>query len=104
IAPAFLRQSAHKCAQAWRRAADIACMQRAALLRTLMCAAVCACVGPLVGLAQQRKATPTEAVALVQKAVAAIKRDGAPKTYAEIRDRRGPFALRDLYVAVFALD
>jgi len=57
-----------------------------------------------MGLAQENKSAPGEAQALVRKAVAAIRRDGAPKTYAEISERRGPFALRDLYVAVYALD
>jgi cytochrome c len=49
-------------------------------------------------------ATKDEAVAMVKKAVAAIKAEGAEKAYAEINDRKGPFVDRDLYIVVYGLD
>lgn len=54
--------------------------------------------------AQEHKATPAEAVAMVKHAVATIRKDGNPKAYAAISDRRGPFVDRDLYIAVWGLD
>ena len=42
-------------------------------------------------------ATKDEAVAMVQKAVAAIKSEGAEKAYAEISNLSGPFVKGDLY-------
>jgi cytochrome c len=49
-------------------------------------------------------ATKDQAVAMVQKAVAAIKADGPDKTYAAIDDPAGPFVDRDLYIVVYGLD
>jgi cytochrome c len=49
-------------------------------------------------------ATKDEAVAMVKKAVAAIKAEGPDKAYAEISDPAGPFVDRDLYVVVYGLD
>ncbi len=49
-------------------------------------------------------ATKDEAVAMVKKAVGAIKSEGASKAYAEISDRAGPFVDRDLYIVVYSLD
>jgi len=49
-------------------------------------------------------ATKDEAVAMVQKAVAAIKAEGAAKSYAEISNPAGPFVDRDLYIVVYGLD
>src|SRR5262249_54124676 len=48
--------------------------------------------------------TKDEAVAMVKKAVAAIKAEGPDKAYAEISDPSGPFVDRDLYVVVYGLD
>jgi cytochrome c len=45
-----------------------------------------------------------EAVAMVQKAVAAIKSEGPEKAYAEISDPSGKFVDRDLYIVVYGLD
>jgi cytochrome c len=45
-----------------------------------------------------------EAVAMVQKAVAAIKSEGAEKAYAEISNLSGPFVKGDLYIAVVGFD
>ena len=49
-------------------------------------------------------ATKDEAVAMVQKAVAAIKSEGAEKAYAEISNLSGPFVKGDLYIAVVGFD
>jgi cytochrome c len=48
--------------------------------------------------------TKDEAVAMVKKAVAAIKAEGAEQAYAEISNPTGPFVDRDLYVVVYGLD
>jgi cytochrome c len=45
-----------------------------------------------------------EAVAMVQKAVAAIKSEGPEKAYAEISNPSGKFVDRDLYIVVYGLD
>ena len=45
-----------------------------------------------------------EAVAMVQKAVAAIKSEGSEKAYAEISNPSGKFVDRDLYIVVYGLD
>jgi signal transduction histidine kinase len=58
-------------------------------------------------MAQQpdtQRATKEQAVAMVQKAVAAIKQDGAAKAYPVISDLSGPFVQGDLYVAVIGFD
>ena len=49
-------------------------------------------------------ATKDEAQAMVKKAVAYIKDQGADKAYPEISDRAGKFVDRDLYVVVYGLD
>jgi cytochrome c len=49
-------------------------------------------------------ATKDEAVAMVKKAVAAIKSEGSDKAYAEISNPTGPFVDRDLYIVVYGLD
>lgn len=49
-------------------------------------------------------ATKDEAVAMVKKAVASIKAQGAEKVYAEINTPAGKWIDRDLYVVVYGLD
>jgi cytochrome c len=49
-------------------------------------------------------ATKDEAVAMVKKAVTAIKSEGSDKAYAEINDPKGPFVDRDLYITVVDMD
>jgi len=49
------------------------------------------------------RATKDEAVAMVKKAVAAIKADSA-KAYGDITAKGGPFTDRDLYIVVYKLD
>ena len=50
------------------------------------------------------RATKDEAMAMVKKAVAFIKQEGAEKAYAEISNKKGQFVDRDLYIAVYRLD
>ncbi len=49
-------------------------------------------------------ATKDEATAMVKKAVAYIKEQGAEKAYGEISNRSGQFVDRDLYIVVYQLD
>jgi signal transduction histidine kinase len=49
-------------------------------------------------------ASKDDAIAIVKKAVEAIKADGADKTYPLISDKAGPFVKDDLYVVVYQLD
>jgi cytochrome c len=49
-------------------------------------------------------ATKEEAVAMVNKAVAYIKQQGAEKAYTEIDNKGGQFTDRDLYIVVYGLD
>jgi len=49
-------------------------------------------------------ATKDDAVAMVRKAVAAIKTEGGEKAYAEISDPKGPFINHDLYIMVYRVD
>ncbi|HEV7462412.1 MAG TPA: cache domain-containing protein [Methyloceanibacter sp.] len=49
-------------------------------------------------------ATKDEAMAMVRKAVAAIKTEGPDKAYAEISNPSGPFVDRDLYIVVYGMD
>jgi len=64
-------------------------------LLSLLCLAAAA-------LAQDR-GTKEEAVAMVKKAVTALKADGREKTFAAINDPKGPFRAKDLYVVVYDL-
>jgi len=54
--------------------------------------------------AAAERATMDEAIAMVKKAVTAIKSDGADKAYAAFNDKKGAFTDRDLYVVVYGLD
>jgi cytochrome c len=49
-------------------------------------------------------ANKDEAIAMVKKAVAFIKEQGAEKAYPEITNKAGKFIDRDLYVVVYQLD
>jgi signal transduction histidine kinase len=70
--------------------------------KILSVAAVGAVVAAGAANAAER-ATKEEAVAMVKKAVAAIKANG-DKTYAEITAKGGPFTDRDLYIVVYKID
>lgn len=58
----------------------------------------------LVGPALAAPATKDEAMAMVKGAIASIKKDGPDAAYAEISNKSGKFADRDLYVVVYRLD
>ena len=47
------------------------------------------------------KGTAAEASAMVEKAVAHIKKVGRDKAFADFNDKKGPFTDRDLYVVVY---
>ena len=49
-------------------------------------------------------ATKPEAEAMVKKAVAFIKANGKDKAFAEINNKAGSFADRDLYITVYGTD
>jgi cytochrome c len=49
------------------------------------------------------KATKPEAEAMVKKAVAFIKANGAEKAYSEFDNKQGSFVDRDLYITVYDL-
>jgi signal transduction histidine kinase len=74
-------------------------MKAAKILAASVIAA--ALTGPAIGA---QFATKDEAVAMVKKAVALIKQDGADKAYPQFDNKSGPFVDRDLYVVVYGLD
>lgn len=47
------------------------------------------------------RGTSEEAIAMVKKAVAQIKKDGLDKTVAAVNDSKGPYVDRDLYVMIY---
>lgn len=55
-------------------------------------------------LAAGENANQAEAKAMVKKAIAHIKANGAEKSYAEISNKKGAFVDRDLYIVVYGLD
>ncbi len=76
-------------------------------LRLCACATFIVAAGAIGAKAQTADTTPAtkeQAVAMVQKAVAFIKAQGAEKAYAEIDDKSGQFVQGDLYIAVVGLD
>jgi cytochrome c len=69
---------------------------------SIFAAALClALAGFQAQAADSRKGTAAEAQAMVQKAIAAIKKEGRDKAFAQIDDPKGPFVDRDLYVVVY---
>jgi len=76
---------------------------RSALLAT----STAFCIAALGGgsaLAKGEFATKDEAVSMVKKGVAFIKKEGKDKGYAEITSKKGQFTDRDLYLVVYGLD
>jgi cytochrome c len=71
-------------------------------LKSLAVASMVAAIFSGSAFAAER-ATKDEAVAMVKKAVAAIKADSA-KAYADITKLGGPFSDRDLYIVVYKTD
>jgi cytochrome c len=63
--------------------------------------ALCLSLASIPAFAANEHATAPEAVAMVQKVIAAIKANGREKTFAEINDvNGGKFRDRDLYVTI----
>lgn len=69
-------------------------------VKTITAAAVAFVAGMATLALADNYATRDEAVAMVKKATAAIKAEGADKVYPEINTPGGKFSDRDLYVAV----
>src|SRR5258708_20129441 len=51
--------------------------------------------------ADAKKGTSAEATAMVDKAIAHIKKAGREKAFADFNNKSGPFVDRDLYVVVY---
>jgi cytochrome c len=66
--------------------------------------AVSAAACMLIATAASAGAGKDDAVAIVKRAVTAIKADGVDKTYPVISDKTGTFVNDDLYVVVYQLD
>ena len=73
-------------------------------LAAVTCAAVLAFAGSALAQKKGEFATKDEAVAMVKKGVAFIKKEGKDKGYAEITNKKGQFTDRDLYLVVYDLD
>jgi signal transduction histidine kinase len=69
-----------------------------AALATLFFAA-----GSVSAFAADKKGTAAEATAMVEKAIAHIKKVGRDKAFAEFSDQKGAYIDRDLYVVVYDL-
>jgi signal transduction histidine kinase len=67
----------------------------------IVLASFLACLGALPAAAQDKKGTAAEATAMVEKAIAYIKKNGREKAFAEINNPKGQFTDRDLYVVVY---
>jgi len=52
---------------------------------------------------EKSKGTAAEATAMVEKAIAHIKKAGREKAFADFNNKQGPFTDRDLYVVVYDL-
>ena len=59
---------------------------------------------PAAAVFAAESATKEEAQAMVKKAVAFIKTEGAEKAYSVISTKGGQFSDRDLYIVVYGLD
>lgn len=68
---------------------------------SIFAAALCLAFAAIPAQAAENHGTAAEAQAMVQKAIAAIKKEGRDKAFAQIDDRKGPFVDRDLYVVVY---
>jgi cytochrome c len=73
-------------------------------IRSLTTVVVALLASATLAMAAGQHATKEEAMAMVKKAVAAIKADGAEKTYALIDVKGGTFSHLDLYIVVYGLD
>jgi len=70
----------------------------------VFCIAALTASGSVLAQKKGEFATKDEAVAMVKKGVAFIKKEGKDKGYAEITNKKGQFTDRDLYLVVYGLD
>jgi signal transduction histidine kinase len=75
-------------------------------MRTIITAALAALAFVALPAAAQDKSkgTAAEATAMVQKAIAHIKKVGRDKAFADFNDKKGAFTDRDLYVVVYDIN
>jgi cytochrome c len=66
-------------------------------------AALMLALGVIPASAEEKKGTAPEASAMVEKAVAHIRRVGRDRAFADFNARKGAFADRDLFVVVYDL-
>jgi cytochrome c len=71
---------------------------------TAFCIAALGASGSALAQKKGEFATKDEAVAMVKKGVAFIKKEGKEKGYTEITNKKGQFNDRDLYLVVYGLD
>lgn len=69
-----------------------------------LAAASALALSPALGLADEQRASPNEAKALLAKAISHIKAVGKDKALADFMTKPGPFVDRDLYITVFDLN
>ncbi|MBL0140841.1 MAG: cache domain-containing protein [Betaproteobacteria bacterium] len=72
-------------------------------IASIFLAGLFAFLGAMPATAQEKKGTAAEATAMVDKAIAYIKKNGRDKAFAEFNNRKGQFTDRDLYVVVYDL-
>jgi signal transduction histidine kinase len=70
---------------------------------TIAFAALMLAMGAAPAAAAEKKGTAGEATAMVEKAIAHIKKAGREKAFADFNNPKGPFTDRDLYVVVYDL-
>ena len=71
---------------------------------TAFCIAVLGAGGHALAQKKAERANKDEAMAMVKKGIAFIKKEGKEKGYAEITNKKGQFIDRDLYLVVYGLD
>lgn len=71
---------------------------------TALCIAALGAGGQALAQKKAERANKDEAIAMVKKGVAFIKKEGKEKGYAEITNKKGQFIDRDLYLVVYGLD
>ncbi len=72
------------------------------VLPLLLSAVLCGAAAP--ACAKDEKATPEQAMAMVRKAAALIRKEGGDKAYPAITNPQGEFVQHDLYITVWGLD
>src|SRR5215212_2243070 len=68
---------------------------------TALAAVLVLVIGMPASAQDKSKGTAAEATAMVDKAIAHIKKAGRDKAFADFNNKSGPFTDRDLYVVVY---